>query len=1361
MWIGTTGLGVYRYDGNELKKFTTPDLGTMFSSIVEDKDGEIWMASFSNGITRYNKETGLLKAYKHDPENGNSLCSNNISFSPHKLFVSRSNTLWVGSDDAGLCGYDKKTDTWTQYKHDPDDPDSLSDNVVLAIAESKNGNLWVGTQTGGINRFERNTKSWLHYRHIPGDSSSLSDNWINSVFVDGEDVLWLGTQKGGLNRFNKESGTFSHYSHSPDDPGSIGSNDVWSINENQSGNLWVTHMASPTSGLDLFDKGSGSFTRYAHDPNDPTTISSNAILRLVEDQLTNTLWAVNYNGHIDRHNKNINLIRHWHGDPDKPNNLSDKSILPIIEGIDGKIWVGTMSGGLNSIDRTSGSITHFLPDPSDPLSIPRSRVTALFEDNSGILWIGFWDGILASFDRDTGRCINIFEHDKEDVNSISKSERLKYIQQDRDDPNILWLATIKGGLDRFDKSTGMFTHYRHSAHDNNSLGFDSMASLYDDGKGVLWIPTYGGGLDRFDKRTESFTNYRHEVGDLNSIGSNTLYEVLETSAGELWLSRKGGISHFDPKSGVFRNFDIDENGVPYGAVGSLLEDENGSLWLSTVGEGLVQFNPATMATKRFTLEDGLQSNTFFWTSRLRTRDGELWFGGSNGISSFYPAQFNENTNVPVIVLTAFTQGGDPVNTGTSPEKLKQVTLDWRKNYFEFHFSALNFIAPEKNRYAYKLEGWDDDWYYSGSKSFGRYTGLAEGIYTLKMKGSNNDNVWNEKGVSITVIVTPPFWRAIWFYSLVALVGLAIALTIVFYVVRLRIEITERKKIEENLFTQGQISKNMTEGAMLVRISDARIVYVNSFMEKMFGYETGEMPGKPVSILDAPINSNSKEAAQKIIREAREHGVWRGEVCNVKKDGTTFWCAINVSIFHHSEFGEVWLSINSDTTERRRAEEKLSYQANHDALTGLINRTEFERRAERMISATREGQAEHALCFMDLDQFKVVNDTGGHTAGDEMLRQLSRVLQESVRHRDSLARLGGDEFGVLMEHCSLDQAQRAGEALLRRIEEFQFIWEGQSFRTGVSIGLVSINESTAGLSELLRQADAACYRAKDLGRNRIHVYRPEDTVMAQRHGEMQWVARINQALDEDRFILYAQKIVSLTDSSDTHFELLLRMVDTNGKIIAPGAFLPAAERYYLMDKLDAWVVENAISLMDSHSAFIEQAHSISINLSGQSVANAKFMSLVIAGINESNIDASKICFEVTETAAISNLGAANKFISTLKGLGCRFALDDFGSGLSSFGYLKNLPVDYLKIDGMFVKDMVDDPIDHAMVKSINEIGHVMGMKTIAEFVENDAIKNQLIEIGVDYAQGYGIGKPWPCKNILNPSIQESSKNGGSV
>jgi diguanylate cyclase (GGDEF)-like protein len=438
-----------------------------------------------------------------------------------------------------------------------------------------------------------------------------------------------------------------------------------------------------------------------------------------------------------------------------------------------------------------------------------------------------------------------------------------------------------------------------------------------------------------------------------------------------------------------------------------------------------------------------------------------------------------------------------------------------------------------------------------------------------------------------------------------------------------------------------------------------------------------------------------------------------------------------------------------------AQDELSYHAVHDSLTGLINRHEFEKRVSYLLSQIKNSDDCHAMLFMDLDQFKVVNDTCGHVAGDKLLNKLGKLLLSTISKRDTIARLGGDEFGILIQGCTLEQAQLVAAEILKTVMNYQFLWAGKVFRIGVSMGLVAITKNSDDFTELFRQADAACYLAKDMGRNRIHAYHPDDNELAVRHREMNWVGRINQALDEDRFCLYAQAIVPLDGSAKKHYELLIRMVDEQGEIILPGAFLPAAERYNLIEKLDAWVVSHACKLLAEHPLFFAQVDFVSINLSGPSLTNHAFLESILDVFAEKNISPRMVCFEVTETIAISNLDAAIRFIKTLKKSGFRFALDDFGSGISSFGYLKNLPVDYLKIDGMFVKGIVEDPIDYAMVKSINEIGQVMGMQTIAEFVENNQIKELLTTIGVNYGQGYGLGKPKPLKELVIGSISTAS------
>jgi diguanylate cyclase (GGDEF)-like protein/PAS domain S-box-containing protein len=430
-------------------------------------------------------------------------------------------------------------------------------------------------------------------------------------------------------------------------------------------------------------------------------------------------------------------------------------------------------------------------------------------------------------------------------------------------------------------------------------------------------------------------------------------------------------------------------------------------------------------------------------------------------------------------------------------------------------------------------------------------------------------------------------------------------------------------------------------------------------------------------------------------------------------------------------------------EEKAIENKLNYLATHDSLTGLINRHEFENRLEQVIHESQVDQSLHALCYLDLDQFKIVNDTCGHIAGDELLRQLATLLKSHLRQGDTLARLGGDEFGVLFPHCEQDKALQLAEQTRKTIENFRFSWETKNFSIGVSIGVVPITPLTDNKQTALSAADAACYIAKDTGRNRIHLYHDEDSGLVQHYGEMHWVNRLNEAFENNDFILYYQPVAAIDniDKTNAFIEILLR-IDNEGSLVPPGAFIPAAERYNLMPALDRWVIKHTLAWLKSNKDKISQLETCSINVSGTSIGDQNFLHFIIDQLESRNIPVEKICFEITETTAVSNLTQALHFITELKSRGCRFALDDFGSGMSSFSYLKTLPVDYLKIDGNFVRNIANDSIDRTMVDAINQVGQVMHIKTIAEFVENTMTLDELRAIGIDYVQGYGISHPMP-------------------
>jgi len=449
----------------------------------------------------------------------------------------------------------------------------------------------------------------------------------------------------------------------------------------------------------------------------------------------------------------------------------------------------------------------------------------------------------------------------------------------------------------------------------------------------------------------------------------------------------------------------------------------------------------------------------------------------------------------------------------------------------------------------------------------------------------------------------------------------------------------------------------------------------------------------------------------------------------------------------------------DITEVMGMARQLSYQASHDMLTGLYNRSVFEQRLEEAIRSAQGGTEVHSMLYLDLDQFKVVNDTCGHNAGDELLQQVSHLMLGRVRETDVLARLGGDEFGVLLENCPLEKAEMIADAIRLAIRDFRFAWDDKAFEIGVSIGVVPIAANTGNLSHVLAAADAACYVAKDSGRNRLHVYQPDDDAVLQRHGEMQWVHRLSSAFDNDSFLLFAQPIAHVAgDRVVSHYEVLVRMVDDRGRIIPPGAFIPAAERYNLMPMIDRWVIRNTLEMLrDAQGDLAFPPVECAINLSGQSLTDDHFLEYVVDLFDETGIPCESISFEVTETAAVANLSRATRFISILRGMGCSFALDDFGAGLSSFGYLKTLPVDYLKIDGGFVRDMVSDQVNRAMVESINEIGHIMGLKTIGEYAEDERILLALEKAGVDFAQGHAISPPQPFSKILESETRQQRKS----
>jgi diguanylate cyclase (GGDEF)-like protein/PAS domain S-box-containing protein len=584
----------------------------------------------------------------------------------------------------------------------------------------------------------------------------------------------------------------------------------------------------------------------------------------------------------------------------------------------------------------------------------------------------------------------------------------------------------------------------------------------------------------------------------------------------------------------------------------------------------------------------------------------------------------------------------------------------------------------------------------------------------------------------------------------------------------RIALALREAEEQAFVAQARshVTLQSIADAVLCTNRACEVTYMNSAAEVLVGWPAAEAVGQPVTtvlhMVPEPNTFSVTAEIDEILAGEHRTGPTTGSLLR-RRDGSTTPVHERAAPIRDSHGEVIGIAfVMRDITQERALAAQLLHQATHDALTGLANRREFEQRLGRAIVDKRSTGREYALLYLDLDQFKVVNDTCGHAAGDELICQVSWAVKQELRSADVLARLGGDEFGILLPNNAPDAALGVAEAIRRRISELRFLWEGKVFSSNVSIGVLSLTESLATVSDALSAADQACYLAKDNGRNRVQFYRPDDQVMRARHGEMRWVERLNRALELDQFALFAQEIRPVGSAAGhgtletSHFEILIRMIDSDGTLIAPMAFIPAAERYGLMPKIDRWVIANACANL----AALRERHgtipTCMINLSGASVTDPGMVDFVRSQLVKFALPAHSIGFELTETAAISNLANASQLMHRLNEIGCPMALDDFGSGMASFAYLRRLPVDYLKIDGEFVQDMTTDAVDYEIVEAIHNVGRVMGVKTVAESVENADILAALLLVGVDFAQGYHISRPMPMMDITYRRQQDPTK-----
>jgi two-component system sensor histidine kinase ChiS len=821
LWFGTQD-GLNRYDGCEFKIFKNLPFDSnslshnWIQTMIESEPGVLWLGTWSNGLNRFDTLNNRVTRWKHTPGDNTGLSSDRI----RALYRDSSGVLWIGTWGGGLDRLDPGTaaGTFTHYKNIPGNPASLSHNEVSSIYEDSAGNLWIGT-TKGLNRFDRQTGQFTRFYHKVDDPDSLSGPEISVITGDFQGNLWVGTLKSGLNRFICSENRFERFRHQPQDPNSLCSDTVSNLLIDNEGHLWVGtgYFEAPGSGISrlTFNEGTGKWeiTYSGYKRKAGTSVSmfiedlkAQTFLSSAEDSGGN-IWFGTLQPGLAKLSKRRVKFSHYFHDADNPNSLSDKAVMAIYEDAAGILWLGTHSGDLNRFDRKNNRFTHYKYEPDNPTGISSNSIFKIYCDRSGYFWLGTNNG-LDRFNPGT----ELFTHFDDPDNRFRISGNPIILDILEDSSGNLWLGMWGGPLIHLDRNTGKFTAYPFVS-DSSSQQVDIL-DIYEDKNKDLWLCTYGKGLVKVIKSggnqenplSLEFQFYSHNEEDKTSISSDYVAAMLETGSGDMWIASNFGVNRFHKETGTFTCFSEADglcNNLGYGIVA-----DGDDLWLSTNG-GLSQFNTKTLTFRNFDTSDGVQSMEFNSGAYFKSRSGEIFLGGVKGFNAFYPQQVSRNTHVPPIVITGFSTFDTPMTFDHPFHALEEIRLTHKDRFFAFEFAALDFENPGKNRYAYKLEGFNNDWIECGSRRYANFTNLSGGEFVFRVKGSNNDGVWNETGAAIRIYITPPFWKTWWFMGL----GVMLVIGIFFLLLHLRTRHLKQKMEKERLENELKLKTDFT--AMLV------------------------------------------------------------------------------------------------------------------------------------------------------------------------------------------------------------------------------------------------------------------------------------------------------------------------------------------------------------------------------------------------------------------------------------------------------------------------------------------------------------------------------------------------------------------
>lgn len=763
MWFGTQD-GLNKYDGRRFHVYRNDSENSKsichnnIFCITEDKNKNLWIGT-DNGLSRFDREKEIFFNYRTNSEDEKSLSNNQI----RTVYEDREGVLWIGTYGGGLEKYNEKSDNFFHYGKNDSDIYSISENLVNSIIEDFDGNIWIGTWRGGLCLFDRENEKFIRYKLSEETEHAMSINCINSLNADQGNNLYVSTNYG-LFRLKNGEKRFDHFLNEPQNCKSISDNLVSSILADNSNNIWV---GTRENGLNLFNTDTGEFECYSTEKNNPNSISNNSIYSLYEDR-SGIIWIGTFGGGLNKFSPQSKKILHFYKKENTLNTLSSSIVYNFCEDSDGIIWIGTRDSGLNKFDRRKNIFSHYKNDPSDSNSISNNTVNFILEIEKNVFWIATNKG-LNKFDKNENSFTRYF-NDPDYMNSVSQNSIFALAKSN----DTLWIGTVGGGLNKFDTKEEKFTIYKNDPNNEYSICSNRIRTILIEDENTIWLGTMESGVCRFDLSEEKFYQFKNDPQNLSSISGNHVMTIYMDSSGVIWIGTVGGgLNKFDKDKNIFKRYNQND-GLSNDTVMGILEDDMENLWIST-NYGLSKFNKRTETFRNYDARDGFQSNEYNQWSFLKLKSGELVFGGINGFNIFNPQDITENSFIPPVVVTNFLIFNKPVLISEKGSILKrsitledEITLTYKESVFSFEFASLDYNIPGKNQYAYKMEGFDKDWVYSGNRGFATYTNLNPGDYLFRVKGSNNDGVWNEEGTSIKIKITPPFWKTIWFKGLGAL-----------------------------------------------------------------------------------------------------------------------------------------------------------------------------------------------------------------------------------------------------------------------------------------------------------------------------------------------------------------------------------------------------------------------------------------------------------------------------------------------------------------------------------------------------------------------------------------------------------------